>query len=138
MKEKIEHDGIVDNVIGDHVMVRIVQQAACSGCKAKAMCTSSESKEKIIDVYEADAEQRRKVGDAVKVCGALSMGKQAVALAFGVPLAIIVILMPLALKVLRWGELASVGFVAMVLAVYFYVLYRNRDKMAKRFAFWIE
>ncbi len=138
MKEKIEHDGIVDNVVGDHVMVRIVQHAACSGCKAKAMCTSSESKEKIIDVYEADAEQKRKVGDAVKVCGALSMGKQAVALAFGVPMAIIVVLMPLALKVLCLSELVSVGVVTLVLAAYFYVLYLNRDKMAKKFAFWIE
>lgn len=138
MKDKIEHEGIVESVSGEYVIVRIVQQAACSGCKAKSMCTSSESKEKLIDVYEADAESKRRVGDAVNVCGALSMGKQAVVLAFGVPLAIIVVLMPVALRVLWMTELSSVALVTAVLAVYFYILYLNRGKMAKKFAFWIE
>lgn len=138
MKDIIQHDGIVDSVVGEHVTVKIIQHAACSGCKAKSLCTSSESKEKLIDVYETDAEKKRRVGDAVRVCGALSMGKQAVALAFSVPVLLIVVLMPLALKVLALSELLSVGLVTLVLAIYFYILYLCRDKMAKRFAFWIE
>lgn len=138
MKEKIEHEGIINSVSGEHVSVRIVQQAACNGCKAKSLCTSSESKEKLIDVYEINAEDKYKVGDNVKVCGALSMGKQAVMYAFGLPLAIIVVLMPVALKVFGLNELLSVALVSVILAVYFLILYFNRDKMAKRFAFWIE
>ena len=79
-----------------------------------------------------------KIGEQVKVCGALSMGKQAVRLAFGVPVMLIVVWMLVAMVWMKLGELTSVGVLAVLLAVYFYILYLNRDRMAKRFAFWIE
>lgn len=138
MKDKIEHQGVIESIDGDHVRVNIVQLAACSGCKARSMCASSESKEKIIDVYEMGAEQKYRVGEQVNVCGALSMGKQAVRLAFGVPLLLIAVWLLVAMVWMRLGELMSVGILAAILAVYFYILYLNRDRMAKRFAFWIE
>ena len=39
---------------------------------------------------------------------------------------------------LKWGELTSVGVLALILAAYFYILYINRERMARDFAFWIE
>lgn len=138
VKEKIEHRGVIEGIEGEHVRVNIVQQAACSGCKARSMCTSSESKEKIIDVYEAGADSKYRVGEAVTVCGALSMGKQAVRLAFGVPLLLITVWMLVAMAWLKMGELTTVGILAVILSVYFFIIYMCRDKMAKTFAFWIE
>ena len=138
MKEKYEHEGVVESVVGEHVVVRILQQAACNGCKARSMCVSSESKEKLIDVYETDAEKKRRVGDVVNVCGALSMGKKAVWLAFGVPLAIIVVWMFVALVALELNELVSVLALVALLAVYFIILHSKRDSLSKQFAFWIE
>lgn len=137
-KETIEHQGVIASVEGDHVRVNIVQLAACSGCKARSLCASSERKEKIVDVYEAGAVGKYRVGEHVNVCGALSMGKQAVRLAFGVPVVLIAVWMLVAMVWLRLGELMSVGILALVLAVYFYTLYINSNRMAKRFAFWIE
>ena len=55
MKDIIEHQGVIASIEEGHVRVNIVQLAACSGCKARSLCTSSESKEKIIDVYERGA-----------------------------------------------------------------------------------
>ena len=138
MKETIEHQGVIESVEGRHVRVNILQVAACSGCQARSLCASSESKEKIIDVYEDDAERTYKVGESVKVCGALSMGKMAVRLAFGVPVVLIVVWMLVAMVWLRLGDLLSVGVLAVLLALYFYILYLNRGRMAKRFLFWIE
>jgi len=138
MKETIEHQGVIESVEGRHVKVNILQVAACSGCKARSLCSSSESKEKIIDVYEDDAALTYRVGEQVKVCGALSMGKLAVRLAFGVPVLVVVVWMLVAMVWLKLGELTSVGILAVLLALYFYILYINREKMAKRFAFWIE
>ena len=138
MRETIEHQGVVASVDGNHVQVNIVQLAACGECKARSLCSSSESKEKIIDVYEADAAQKYQVGTNVKVCGTLSMGKQAVRLAFGVPLLLTVVWMMVAMVGLKLGELVSVGVLAVMLTLYLYILYINREKMAKRFAFWIE
>lgn len=133
----IEHQGIVESVVGNHVRVNIVQVAACSGCKARSMCASSESKEKVIDVYDAAAEEKYRVGDCVTVCGALSMGKLAVRLAFGVPLLLIVAWMLVAMVALRFSELTSVAVLAVILAAYFYILYLNRGRMARKFSFWI-
>ncbi|MCH5175172.1 MAG: SoxR reducing system RseC family protein [Prevotellaceae bacterium] len=138
MTDKIEHQGRVEMVEDGHVRVSIMQQAACVGCKARSMCTSSENKERIIDVYEPDALQKRHVGDIVNVCGALSMGKTAVRLAFGVPVVIIAVWLCVAVVFLHLGEGMSVGILGAVLAVYFYILYMNRGKMARKFAFWIE
>lgn len=137
MKEIIEHQGVIESIEDAHVRVNIVQMAACSGCKARSLCTSSESKEKIIDVYEVGAKNKYKVGDSVNVCGTLSMGRLAVVLAFGIPLIIIAVWMIVAIACLKLGELFSVAVLAVVLAVYFYVLYLNRDRLAKKFSFWI-
>ena len=129
---------MIASVVGNHVEVNIVQVAACSECKARSLCASSERKEKIIDVYEEDAASRHQVGERVKVCGTLSMGKQAVRLAFGIPLVVIAVWMLVAMVALKLSELMSVGILAVVLALYFYILYLNRDRFAKHFAFWIE
>ena len=137
MRETIEHQGVIASVEGRHVRVNILQVAACGGCKARSLCASSESKEKIIDVYEDDAAMKYKIGEEVTVCGALSMGKQAVRLAFGVPVLLIVVWMLVAMVWLKLDELVSVGILALILALYFYILYMNRDRMAKKFAFWI-
>ena len=138
MKETIAHQGVIESVEGRHVKVNILQVAACGECKARSLCTSSESKEKIIDVYEEDAASKYKVGEPVMVCGALSMGKQAVRLAFGIPVVLIVVWMLVAMVWLKLGELMSVALLAVLLAAYFYILYINRNRMAKQFAFWIE
>ena len=138
MKETIEHEGVVESVEDGHVRVNILQVSACAGCKARSLCSSSESKKKMIDVYEVDAAAKYRVGEQVKVCGALSMGKEAVRWAFGVPLVLMVAWMLVAMVWLKLGELISVGILAGLLALYFYILYMCRDRMAKRFAFWIE
>ena len=136
--QTIEHQGVIESVEGSHVRVNILQVAACGECKARSLCASSESKEKIIDVYEDGAAMKYKTGESVKVCGALSMGKLAVRLAFGFPVVLIVVWMLVAMAWLKLGELLAVGILVAMLVAYFYILYLNRDRMAKRFAFWIE
>lgn len=138
MKDTIEHQGVIESIDGSHIRVNIVQQAACGACKVKSMCSQSEQKEKIVDVYEADASSRRSVGDRVTVCGTLTMGKQAVLLAFTIPLAITVVWMFVALAWLKMDELQAVVLLCGPLLVYFFWMYVMRDKIAKRFAFWIK
>lgn len=138
MKDTIEHQGVIESIDGSHIRVNIVQQAACGACKVKSMCSQSEQKEKIVDVYEADASSRRSVGDSVTVCGTLTMGKQAVLLAFTIPLAITVVWMFVALAWLKMDELQAVVLLCGPLLVYFFWMYVMRGKIAKRFAFWIK
>ena len=82
MADIIKHRGRVESVNGSHIVVRIIQTSACSACSIKGHCNASESKEKLIDVYEANASYQ--VGEEVVLCGTTSMGMQAVFLAFGI------------------------------------------------------
>ena len=138
MSNVISHKGIIDSIEGGVAHVRITQHSVCSCCKVASYCNSAESKEKLIDVYEAGAALRRHVGDNVSVCGTLSMGKKAVYLAFGVPLLITTVWMMLSIAVLGMAELAAVGILAGMISLYFFILYLNRNSMAKKFAFWIK
>lgn len=138
MKDIIEHQGVVDSIEGCRVRVSVLQQSACSGCKARSLCSSSESKERFMEVYEQDAGRKYSVGERVCVCGTLSMGKQAVMFAFGLPLLLTVLSLCLAIAVLHMAELAAVGLWLMLMAIYFSALYACRGKMEKRFALWIK
>ena len=90
MTDIIKHRGIVENIEGSHVRVRIVQTSACSACSVKGHCNASESKEKLIDVFDMKASSYR-IGEEVMIYGTTSMGMQAVLLAFGVPFLVLLI-----------------------------------------------
>ena len=137
MSDKIEHQGVIESISGDCVRVSIIQVAACSECKAKSLCTSSESRQKYIDVYAKDA-SRYNVGDIVNVCGSLQMGRKAVRIAFMWPMLIILLTGLVSLGLLRWTEPAAIGLILLCLSAYFVVTYFNRDRLADKFAFWIE
>ena len=90
MADIIKHRGIVENIDGSHIQVRIVQTSACSACSVKGHCNASESKDKLIDVYENHSAEYY-IGQNVMVHGTTSMGMQAVLLAFGVPFLVLFI-----------------------------------------------
>ena len=104
MKDVIKHRGTVEKINGSHVQVRIVQTSACSACSIKGHCNASESKEKLVDVY--DAPSGLSVGQEVVVSGAVSMGLQAVLVAFGVPFLVLIVVLLVAMK-LTGDELTS-------------------------------
>lgn len=87
MNEKINHDGIVEALDGEHVRVRIVQTSACLHCKIAGHCGSADSKEKIVDVWTKNA-ARYSVGQKVQVVMSGRLGLKAVFIAFVVPLII--------------------------------------------------
>lgn len=137
MNNVIEHSGRIVSIDGSHVQVDIVQTSACSSCKAKSLCTSSEQKDKLIDVY-TDAAASYVVGQEVTVCGTLSMGKAAVRLAFVYPLIIIIAMVSLMRVVMNRSELFSVAVALVVLALYFALVYSLRERISREFAFWIK
>lgn len=137
MKGRIEHQGVIDTIDGNHIRVRIEQRAACHDCKVKSMCTSSETKEKIIDVYDRFAD-RWAVGETVVVCGADTAGKVAVWLAFGGPLVIIIAWMLPALQWLQMSELVASGILLVLLAVYLFIINKVEKRFGRILTFWIE
>ena len=136
MADIIKHRGIVEKVDGSHIVVRIVQTSACSSCSAKGLCNASESKEKQIDVYEANPSYQ--IGEEVMVCGTTSMGMRAVLLAFGVPLLILVLALGVSMKLKGEDALLSSGIALVSVVPYYIVIYFCKDKLNRTFSFTIE
>lgn len=136
MEDLINHRGIVERVDGNLVSVKIVQHSACSSCKVASMCSSAESKEKIVDVMASNASEFKK-GEEVMVYAGLSTGRTAVIIAFVIPLIIMVVWLVLAMKVLGLSELSAIGSDLMVLGIYYVLLGLNKKKLNRRFMFYI-
>lgn len=137
MNGQIEHNGIIEHIDGKHIKVRIVQSSACSSCQAKAICSSSESKEKVVDIY-VNSSENYAIGEHVNVCASETMGRNAVILAFVIPLIVMIICITLSIRYLMINELISIAISLMFLALYYWILSISKNRISKKFSFWIE
>ncbi len=136
MKERIEHSGVVERIAGDKVEVKILQSSACSGCTARKLCNTAESKEKVIECRKYGADYH--IGDRVMVYGSMEMGRNAVILAFVVPLVLMVAWLFTAVRIIGMDELAAVGVMVAILTVYYILLHLFNGRISRKFEFRIE
>ena len=129
----IKHLGIVENIQGSHLSVRIVQTSACAACSVKGHCSSADSKDKIIDIIDTAAASYQ-VGENVMVVGETSMGMQAVALAFIIPFVLLIFTLFLFMALIE-NELYAALLSLAVLVPYYYILWLNKSRMGKKFSF---
>ena len=137
MTDIIKHRGIVENINGFHIRVRIVQTSVCSACSVKGHCNASESKEKLVDVFDTKASSYR-VGEEIMLYGTTSMGMQAVFLAFGVPFLILLAALFITMHLTDGDELKSAIISLLALAPYYFIIYICRGKLSKKFYFTLE
>lgn len=132
----IKHLGIVENIQGSHLSVRIVQTSACAACSVKGHCSSADSKDKIIDIIDAAASSYR-VGEKVMVTGETSMGMMAVALAFVIPFVLLIVSLFLFMALLE-NELYASLFSLAILIPYYFILWLNKTRLKQKFSFTIK
>ncbi|MDL2208731.1 SoxR reducing system RseC family protein [Parabacteroides sp. OttesenSCG-928-O15] len=135
MDNTIRHNGIIERREGDIFYVRILQQSACAGCHARGMCGASESKEKIIEV--TDRTGQFQVNDEVAIAGQTSLGLQAVLLAFGIPVVLLILAVAICLQ-LGIDETTSGLAGILFLIPYYIILYFMRAKLKRHFVFTLE
>ena len=128
----IKHLGIVENIQGSHLSVRIVQTSACAACSAKGHCSSADSKDKVIDIIDTAASSYQ-VGEKVMVVGETSMGMMAVVLAF-----VLLIFSLFLLMALIDNELYAALLSLAVLIPYYFVLWLNKTRLKQQFSFTIK
>lgn len=136
MANTIKHRGIVENISGSHLSVRIIQTSACSSCSVKGHCSSADSKEKLIDIVDPLASSYQ-VGESVIVVGETSMGVMAVFLAFVVPFIILILSLFIFMAVLDdelYASIISLG----LLIPYYYILWLNKTRLKQKFSFKIK
>ncbi len=132
----IKHLGIVENIQGSHLSVRIVQTSACAACSAKGHCSSADSKDKIIDVIDTAASSYR-VGEKVMVIGETSMGMMAVVLAFIIPFILLIFSLFLFMALME-NELYSALLSLAILIPYYFILWLNKTRLKQKFSFTIK
>jgi len=132
----IKHLGIVENIQGSHLSVRIVQTSACAACSVKGHCSSADSKDKIIDIIDTTAASYQ-VGENVMVVGETSMGMQAVALAFIIPFVLLIFTLFLFMALIE-NELYAALLSLAVLVPYYYILWLNKTRLKQKFSFTIK
>ena len=123
MVNKIKHLGIVENIDGLRLKVRIVQSSACSACSVRGHCSASEQKEKLIDVYNVDR-VACEIGERVMVVGATSMGMKAVLLAFVLPFVLVVATLFVVMRLSGGNEVVSaLAGLGILLPFYLIIIY---------------
>ena len=132
----IKHLGIVENIQGSHLSVRIVQTSACAACSAKGHCSSADSKDKIVDVTAVTAASYE-VGEGVMVIRETSMGMMAVVLAFVLPFVLLIFSLFLLMAWIE-NELYAALLSLAVLIPYYFVLWLNKTRLKQQFSFTIK
>ena len=131
--QEITHAGIVQQIEGNKIHVRIVVQSACATCHAKGSCTVADMSDKLIEVFDAKP-GRYTIGEEVTVAMKQSLGNMAVFFAYFLPF-ILVLATLIAVLAFSGNELMA-GLISLtVLVPYYIVLYLLKDKMGKVFRF---
>ena len=136
MSNKIKHSGIVENIVGDCVSVRIVQTSACAACKVASHCNAAESKEKLVDVRCANSAAYKK-GQQVVVTASTEVAARALLLGFGLPFVVLVSVLFIVLQVSGNEALAALSGLAALLP-YYVALYLFRNRIREQLSFAIE
>ncbi len=132
MDELIRHEGIVLGIDGEKAHVQIVQTSACSACKARSMCMSSESQSKEMDAVMLEPMQ---IGDKVEVEVRERLAWKAVLLAYILPFIVMLAIIAILDFATDWSE-AVVGTLSLCgIALYYIGLSVFRNRLQKQFSF---
>ena len=131
MDEIIRHEGIVTSTDGQFAQVEIVQTSACSACKARSMCMSSESRQ-LSDVRCLMLESMQ-AGDRVEVEVREQLAWKAVLLAYILPFVVMMAVIAVLDFVTEWSE-AVVGTLSLCsIALYYIGLSVFKHRLQKQF-----
>jgi len=131
----ISHIGTIKSINNQHLIVRITSQTACSSCHAKGSCSSSEQEDKEIEVQPSNG--NFVIGEVVQVITTTSQGYAAVALAYLLPLILLVTIL-LTILSLEVGEAVAALGAIMILIPYYWLLFHYRDKIKSSFHFTVQ
>lgn len=132
MEELIRHNGVVLSTQGETAKVEILQTSACAACKAKQMCMSAESQQKIIDAVMVEP---LKAGDEVEVVVREHLAWRAVLLAYVLPFIVMVGVIAALDFWTDWTE-SVVGTLSLcAIALYYIGLSVFKHRLQKQFSF---
>ena len=136
MGTKISHSGVIEEIQGNNVKVRIVQTSACAACKVAGYCNAAEKKEKIIDVQNVDATSYT-LGQTVTVSTSGQVAARALLWAFGLPFVVLIVVLIGVLWFTKNEGLAAISAL-LALVPYYLIIWTQRNKLREQLSFTIE
>jgi len=134
-EKRISHDGVVDSLERNEVVVRITSYAACTDCHARGACNVTEEKEKFLRVKAGPSNY--KSGEKVRVVLAQSLGFRALFLGYILPF-LLVLTALLISSATGVSELVA-GLVSLaVLPPYYIGLKLFRGRLDRKFSFFLQ
>jgi len=130
----IEHEGIVERISDRHVVVRITSMSACALCHAKSMCSTLDSKDKMIDVFTKENVEQ---GQKVMVTCSQEQGFRAVGLAYLLPIILVIVVLAVTVLLTQNEKLAGTLSLA-ILIPYFVILRMMNNRLKKTFSYEIK
>jgi positive regulator of sigma E activity len=129
--EVVRHPGIVTELEGDLVRVKVLQVSACASCHAKGACSLADMEEKIVEI-EGYRGRELHPGDHVTLAMQRTSGNRAVLLGYFLPFLVL-----MATMITGSFFIQSEGLLALVsigiLIPYYLLLYHFRDRLKKKF-----
>ncbi|MGE0089261.1 MAG: SoxR reducing system RseC family protein [Bacteroidales bacterium] len=135
VSESIEHKGIIDSINGNKISVSFIALSGCASCHAKGYCSTSEMKEKSVEVY--DFSNLYKVGDEVTVVLKQSLGLKAVWLGYILPFILVITALIILSQITNSEAISGLGAIA-ILIPYYLILFLFKNRLKKTFSFFIK
>ena len=132
----IKHRGVITEIKGSVVSVKIIQASNCAVCHAKKYCLSTDCKEKTIHISTINASAFQK-GDEVFICGNTAIGLKAVLFAFVFPFMLVVLAL-FAFIAITGNELYAALLSLAMLLPYYAVIRLNENNLKKNLIFTLE
>jgi sigma-E factor negative regulatory protein RseC len=132
MNEKVLHEGIIQEVSENKIIVSIINASACSSCHAKGACLASDMKEKEIEIRHFSGEYRP--GQRVNVVGKTQQGTKAVFYGYLLPFLLVFVSLFLSISLTNNEALSGLLSLAILLP-YYGALYLFRNKLKRSFEF---
>ena len=135
VQSQVSHTGIVEGVADGCVSVRILQTSACAACKVAGHCNAAEAKEKMVDVWCADA-ARYAVGQQVTVAASMAVARKALVLGFVMPFLLVVAVLVTVLYLTKNEGTAAMAALGSLIP-YYLLLWWYRDRIQRDITFQI-
>jgi sigma-E factor negative regulatory protein RseC len=133
--QDIEHLGVITKLENGIAHVRIIQNSACSACHAKGACSAADSAEKEVEALTEG--QQFELGQQVMIKGRSVLGLQAVLYAYLLPFVVLFVTLIIVSSQTK-NELLSALAAIGSLVPYYAVLFLFKNKLSKKFTFFIK
>lgn len=137
VSNQITHEGVVVKVEGQRVTVQFVQNSACSGCHAKALCSSGTSDSRQKEVVANSYGTTYEVGDYVRVVVSSGLAWTAVLLAFVIPMVLALVCL-FVIVGFTGSEIMGCLVTLLLLGLYFLIVWMQRDRLERKTEFSLE